>query len=134
MYSCLKLVFVLLVGCIPLTFSQAESHHPQEFLKSIKGTKDEGSQIVQHFCASCHAAKPMIQLGAPTIAQECEWKPRVKQGIQTLFKHTAEGLNAMPARGGCFECSDEQLMLAILAMLPASLLDQGLNVCVNVTK
>jgi len=26
----------------------------------------------------------------------------------------------MPARGGCFECSDEQLVLAILAMLPES--------------
>jgi cytochrome c5 len=117
MHWWLKFVFVLLISYIPLTFSQVESHHPQEFLKSIKGTKDEGNQIVQHFCASCHAAKPMIELGAPTIGQECEWQPRIKQGIHTLFKHTAEGLNAMPARGGCFECSDEQLMLAILAML-----------------
>ena len=27
----------------------------------------------------------------------------------------------MPARGGCFECSDKQLYLAILAMLPETL-------------
>jgi cytochrome c5 len=114
----LKFVFVILVGCLPLRFCQAESHHPQEFLKAVQGTKDEASQIVQHFCASCHAAKPMIQLGAPTIGQEDEWKSRVKQGIHTLLQHTTEGLNAMPARGGCFECSDEQLILAILAMLP----------------
>jgi cytochrome c5 len=38
--------------------------------------------------------------------------------MDALFQHTDEGLNAMPSRGGCFECSDKQLMLAIRAMLP----------------
>ncbi len=100
---------------------QAANHHPQEFLQSIKDSKDEGKQIVQHFCSNCHAVKPIIPLGAPRIGEENDWRPRVKSGLKTLFAHTAEGLNAMPARGGCFECSDEQLMLALLTMLPESL-------------
>ena len=41
-----------------------------------------------------------------------------QKSIDGLFKHTDEGFNAMPARGGCFECSDRQLKLAIAAMLP----------------
>lgn len=94
------------------------SHHPQEFLKSIVGKKNEGEQIVQHYCANCHAAKPIIQLGAPRIGYRQDWVNRVKPGLDTLFKHTDEGFNAMPARGGCFECSDKQLLLAIYALLP----------------
>ena len=34
-----------------------------------------------------------------------------------LLKHTEEGFNAMPPRGGCFECTDEQLLLALSEML-----------------
>ncbi len=100
------------------SISLAASHHPQDFLKDIAGSRTEGKQIVQHYCAMCHAEKPMIQLGAPTMGQNSAWEPRIKQGIDTLFKHTDEGLNAMPARGGCFECTDKQLLLAIMAMLP----------------
>jgi cytochrome c5 len=96
----------------------AEAHHPQQFLQSISGGKNEGKQIYSHFCVNCHAHKPLIQLGAPRIGFETDWKARLKQGMNILFKHTDEGLNAMPPRGGCFECTDKQLMLAIEFMLP----------------
>ena len=99
------------------------SHHPQDFLKSIAGSSNEGAQIVQHYCANCHAPKPIIQLGAPRMGHTTDWGPRFNLGIDSLFKHTDEGLNAMPARGGCFECGDKQLMLAILVMLPKKLRD-----------
>jgi cytochrome c5 len=98
--------------------SLAATHQPQVFLDKIKGTSEEGAQIVSHFCSSCHAIKPIIPLGAPRINNAEDWKLRVDQGLKTLLKHLEEGLGAMPARGGCFECSDEQLFLAVLAMLP----------------
>ncbi|NDB70277.1 MAG: cytochrome c5 family protein, partial [Methylocystaceae bacterium] len=97
---------ILLHGAL----SQAASHHPQAFLQRIAGSKKEGEQLVQHYCANCHASNPLIQLGAPRIGELADWKPRVKNGLDVLFQHTDEGLNAMPSRGGCFECSDEQLM------------------------
>jgi len=96
----------------------ADSHHPQEFLKTISGSKNEGEQIYNHFCANCHAQKPLIPLGAPRIGEEGDWKSRIKQGIEVLFKNTDEGLNGMPPRGGCFECTDEQLILAIVEIVP----------------
>lgn len=95
----------------------ANSHHPQDFLNSIAGSKNEGQQIVQHYCAVCHAEKPLIQLGAPRIGVKSDWEARLKQGMQKIFQNTSQGLNAMPARGGCFECSDEQLKQAIESML-----------------
>ncbi len=110
---------LIMIGMLLLpTACLAASHHPQEFLKEIAGLKTEGKQIVQHYCAMCHDKNPMIQLGAPTSGQKEAWEPRIKQGLDALLKHTDEGLNAMPARGGCFECSDKQLLLAIKAMLP----------------
>ena len=106
---------------LSLTSVYAASHHPQDFLKSIAGSDNEGAQIVQHYCANCHATKPIIQLGAPRMGDLQDWEPRIKLGIESLFKQTDEGLNAMPARGGCFECTDKQLMLAIMFMLPEKL-------------
>lgn len=93
------------------------SHKPQDFLKAVAGTKNEGSEIVQHYCAVCHAAIPEIPVGAPRIGEKADWNDRLALGLDVLFKHVDEGMGLMPARGGCFECSDEQLRLAIQAML-----------------
>jgi cytochrome c5 len=108
-------LIALLVFQMP---AYADSHHPQEFLKSIRGTKNEGEAIYNHFCVNCHAQKPLIPIGAPRIGEKEDWKIRLKQGMNVLFKHTNEGLGAMPPRGGCFECTDEQLKLVIQYMLP----------------
>ncbi|EHL32093.1 c-type cytochrome [Legionella drancourtii] len=114
-----RLVIFYAVFISLITFNaHADSHHPQEFLQSISGTKNEGEQVYAHFCVNCHATKPLIPVGAPRIGDEEDWKIRLKQGMDVLFKHTDEGLNAMPPRGGCFECTDKQLILAIKFMLP----------------
>ncbi|KTC89700.1 c-type cytochrome [Fluoribacter dumoffii] len=111
-YTIYTLVFLLLQPVY------AETHHPQEFLQSISGDKNEGKEIYNHFCVNCHASKPLIPLGAPRIGNEADWKVRLQQGMKVLFEHTNEGLNAMPPRGGCFECTDKQLKRAIKYMLP----------------
>lgn len=97
----------------------AASHHPEDFLHSIEGKKGEGEQIVQQFCANCHAEKPLITLGAPRMNYPLDWQQRLNKDLSGLLKSVNEGIGAMPARGGCFECSDIQLERAIIAMLPA---------------
>lgn len=104
----------LSLSCFAVT---STTHHPQDFLEQIKGSPDEGTQIRDHFCMNCHGEKPLISLGAPRVKEASDWDPRIKAGIQLLLKHSREGFNAMPPRGGCFECSDDQLTLAIVAML-----------------
>lgn len=111
-------LMMLLLQASPL---RAASHHPQAFLDTIAGSKEEGARIVSHFCATCHAPNPMIALGAPRMNEVKDWRPRMTSGLNGLFTNTAEGFGAMPPRGGCFECTDKQLMLAILAMLPKDL-------------
>lgn len=115
----MKMCFFLIIF-LTLSPAYSESHHPQDFLKQIEGNKNEGLLIYEHFCINCHAQNPLISLGAPKIGNETDWKERLKKGFDVLFNNTNEGVNAMPARGGCFECTDKQLVLAILAMLPKS--------------
>lgn len=101
------------------TNALAASHRPQEMLERVRGTPKEGAYIVEHFCSTCHALHPQIPLGAPRMGVASDWQARTSQGMAALLRHTEEGLGAMPARGGCFECTDEQLALAIAALLPA---------------
>ena len=107
----------LLIFWLGLSTAWAATHKPQAFLDSIAGSKTEGQAIVQHYCATCHAVHPLIPLGAPRIGYASDWAERLKQGPSVLFQHSSEGYNAMPARGGCFECSDEQLKLAIAVLI-----------------
>jgi cytochrome c5 len=119
-------VYLLLLSLISFS-THSESHRPQDFLKSVQGSMNEGEQIYSHFCSNCHAQKPLIALGAPRFEEEVDWTSRLKQGVDVLLEHTEEGFNAMPPRGGCFECTDEQLALSIVAMVPKKVKKDLLN-------
>jgi cytochrome c5 len=92
---------------IPAAFSA--SHHPQEFLSSIEHEPHVSEKIYQHFCQNCHAEHPLIPVGAPRISDSKAWQERERKGRKQILQHTLEGYRLMPARGGCFECSDAQL-------------------------
>jgi len=110
----------IFISCISCFYSLRNCGVPSSsgFFAKIRNTKNESEQIYQHFCSTCHASSPTIPLGAPRLKNIEDWRPRLKQGINQLLLHTYEGMNAMPPRGGCFECTDEQLKSAVLFMLP----------------
>ena len=43
-----------------------------------------------------------------------------EQGIETLYDHSINGFNAMPAKGGCGSCSDEEIQAAVEHMVAQS--------------
>lgn len=90
----------------------AASHHPLNWIKSLEGRKDKPQQIYQVYCKNCHDPKPLIPIGAPRIGVDKDWI-----GRKDLLKSTLMGKGMMPARGGCFECSDESLQEVIDYML-----------------
>ena len=101
---------ITLLHC-PYLCAIETSHHPEQFTKALEGKdkKTVGKAIYQHFCISCHAQKPDIPLGAPRIGMSTDWKARQQaRTINEMLDKINIGMNAMPARGGCFECSDEQ--------------------------
>jgi cytochrome c5 len=92
-------------------------HYPMNFVKQIQGDPQAGMKIFKEYCASCHAKTPLIDVKAPPIGDKNAWDERRKKGDDELLKVTLRGKGAMPARGGCFECSDAQLQETIRYML-----------------
>ncbi|HSW69234.1 MAG TPA: c-type cytochrome [Gammaproteobacteria bacterium] len=95
-------------------------HYPAAFVKQLKGDSRAGEKIFKQFCVSCHGNPPIIDIKAPRIGDTKAWRPRQQMGMSMLMKITIMGVGAMPARGGCFECSDEQLRETIRYILKSS--------------
>jgi cytochrome c5 len=95
-------------------------HYPSTFVNQLKGDPNAGQKIFKQFCTSCHGNPPIIDIKAPRINDKKAWQLRRKMGMSALMKLTTMGVGAMPARGGCFECSDEQLRETIQYILDES--------------
>ncbi len=77
-----------------------------------------GAEIYQNFCFSCHT--PGLS-GAPKLGDVEAWGPRIAKGKALLVQATIEGVQpAMPPRGMCFSCSDEDLAAAVDYMIEKS--------------
>lgn len=73
-----------------------------------------GEEIYSSKCTACHATGV---LGAPKFGTN-EMQLRLdEKGMETLLTHAINGFNAMPPRGTCNDCSDEELQSAIEYML-----------------
>lgn len=55
-------------------------------------------------CKICHASGAA---GAPKTGDAAAWAPRMEKGMEVLVVSVNTGLNAMPPKGMCFDCSDE---------------------------
>lgn len=76
-----------------------------------------GDEVYAAVCQACHAAGVA---GAPKIGDTAAWAPRIGQGMEMLFDHSLTGLNAMPAKGGCASCADEEVKAAVEYMVSES--------------
>lgn len=76
-----------------------------------------GEEVYGQYCSVCHAAGVG---GAPLFADSDVWAPRAAKGMDVLMASTLNGINAMPARGTCMSCSDDELGAAVTYMLDSA--------------
>ncbi|MFZ6693874.1 c-type cytochrome [Undibacterium sp. SXout20W] len=62
--------------------------------------------IYKRSCISCHTA---VSSTAPIVGFAPAWQPRLEQGMAVLVQHARDGYKAMPAKGFCSDCSDQDL-------------------------
>lgn len=80
--------------------------------------KEPGQEIYEKYCVVCHRDG---LAGAPKFQSEADWKSRLaSKKIDDFLATAIKGLNAMPPKGTCTECSDAELKDAIQYMLPKS--------------
>lgn len=64
-------------------------------------------------CAVCHNAGAA---GAPKTGDAAAWAPKLEKGMDALVQSVKNGLNAMPPKGMCFDCTDEDYVALIKYM------------------
>jgi len=60
----------------------------------------------QMSCFACHGTGAA---GAPILGDAEAWAPRMEKGMDAVMANVVNGVNAMPPKGLCFTCTDEDL-------------------------
>ncbi len=81
------------------------------------GGKRSGEEVFNTACTACHGTGVM---GAPKVGDAAAWAPRISQGMDTLLTHALGGFKAMPPKGTCATCSDDEIKAAIKYMTDKS--------------
>ncbi|MCG8670024.1 MAG: c-type cytochrome [Pseudomonadales bacterium] len=68
-------------------------------------------------CSSCHVAGV---LGAPVPGKADQWAARIANGTDALYQNAIGGINAMPPKGGCADCSDDDIKAIVDFMVGQS--------------
>ncbi|MCU7554788.1 c-type cytochrome [Alteromonas sp. ASW11-19] len=74
-----------------------------------------GEDVYNQACVACHGAGV---LGAPKLQVAADWQPRLdERGLDGIWQNALDGINAMPPRGTCGQCSDDEIKAAIEYMI-----------------
>jgi len=74
-----------------------------------------GDEVYNKYCTVCHSTGLM---DAPKSGDAAVWQARsdAKGGLDGLLKNAISGINAMPPKGTCSDCTDDELLGAIKLM------------------
>ena len=61
-------------------------------------------------CKVCHASGAA---GAPKTGDVAAWEPRMAKGMDAMVLSVSNGLNAMPPKGMCYDCSADEYQALI---------------------
>ena len=70
----------------------------------------DAAATYQMSCFACHGTGAA---GAPVLGDQEAWSERMEKGIDSVMANVMNGLNAMPAKGLCFTCSDDDLLALV---------------------
>ena len=91
---------------------------PQQAVASVATGGFDVASVYDQSCATCHN---LGVAGAPKFADASQWAPRISKGMDVLYNSGINGmLPAMPARGMCFSCSDEEIKALVDYMVDST--------------
>jgi len=67
----------------------------------------------QMSCFACHGTGAA---GAPILGDAEAWAPRMEKGMDAVMLNVVNGVNAMPPKGLCFTCTDDDLAAIVAYM------------------
>lgn len=78
-----------------------------------------GEEVYNAACMACHSTGAG---GAPKTGDVVAWADRIAKGMDTLHESGVKGIpgTGMMAKGGCMNCSDEEVIAAVDYMVEKS--------------
>ncbi len=73
-----------------------------------------GEEVYNQSCLACHSSGAA---GAPKFRNAGDWTARLAAGLDTVYANAIGGIGAMPAKGLCMSCSDDEIKAAIDHMI-----------------
>ena len=77
----------------------------------------DGQKTYQATCQACHNSGAA---GAPKLGDKEAWAPRIATGVDAMLAIAIKGKGAMPPKGACAACTDDDLKAAIEYMVSQS--------------
>lgn len=74
-------------------------------------------ELYNSVCSACHTSGA---LGAPKLGSASDWSARMSGGIDQVIANAINGINAMPPKGTCSTCSDDDIANAVQYMVDNS--------------
>ncbi|MXY90998.1 MAG: cytochrome c5 family protein [Gammaproteobacteria bacterium] len=94
----------------PVAAAPAPAAAPEPVAEPVQiAQADDGFDLqatYQMFCFACHSTGLS---GAPLPGDVEAWAPRMEKGRDEIIEIMNRGLNAMPPKGLCMTCTDDQL-------------------------
>lgn len=86
---------------------------------SITVAARSGQVVYDQSCAACHNSGAA---GSPRMGVAAVWQDRYdSKGFEMLVTNSISGIGAMPPKGGCMDCSDDEIEAAVQHILDVSL-------------
>jgi len=76
-----------------------------------------GEDIYNSSCMACHGTGVP---GSPQLGDAAQWSARVSKGMAVVYSNAINGLNAMPPKGTCMSCSDDEINASVDYMIENS--------------
>jgi cytochrome c5 len=94
-----------------------ELSNPPPVPRLISTSIATGEQVYRQSCGTCHDGG---KLGAPVIGDKVQWAPLLRRNFDLLLTNTLLGVDNMPPKGGCSECSNSEIIAAVKFMAQKS--------------
>lgn len=106
-----RIVVIAAVSLLGMGVAVAETSGPEK----------SGSEVYEESCANCHSGGfGGFFSGAPEVGDSSDWTALLDKGVDGLVAATLTGIGKMAARGGCQDCTDEQIRAAVEYMVAES--------------
>lgn len=89
--------------------------------KPNNNSGDAGKEIYRRYCHECHHQGKGPIPGAPMLGDRWQWQILLSLGREELYHLAFTGVDGMPIKGTCTDCTPEDIKLAVEYILQESL-------------